>query len=235
MAVRTAWAICSATGWWSAFGKPRRGTGGRPGPPVHKDRVNRVFSAPAPNQLWLTDITEHRTSEGKLDLCAVKDVHSNRIVGYSIDSRMKSRLAVAAIDNAVARRAADGAQVAGCTVHSDPRIAISQPKVRAHPEPPPAVRIDGPGRRSRGQRRHGELLPTPAEERPRPPALDQSPGAADRDRHLDRTDLPPPTPAGRPRSTDAHRVRDHHPHTGSSGCLTRPVTWSCSSPVRRSA
>ena len=63
--------------------------------------------------------TEHRTAEGKLYLCAVKDVHSNRIVGYSIDSRMKSRLAVTALDNAVARRAADGAVVAGCILHSD--------------------------------------------------------------------------------------------------------------------
>src|SRR3954453_16265513 len=104
MAARTAWAICSANRWWSAFGKPRRAKGGRTGPPVHDDRVNRVFSAAAPNQKWLTDITEHRTAEGKLYLCAVKDVHSNRIVGYSIDSRMKSRLAVTALDNAVARR-----------------------------------------------------------------------------------------------------------------------------------
>ena len=39
-----------------------------------------------PNQLWLADITEHRTGEGKLYLCAIKDVLSNRIVGYSIDS-----------------------------------------------------------------------------------------------------------------------------------------------------
>jgi putative transposase len=101
------------------FGKPRRGKGARPGPPVHDDRVNRVFAASAPNQLWLTDITEHWTAEGKVYLCAVKDVHSNRIVGYSIDSRMKSRLAVTAIENAVARRAADGAEVAGCILHSD--------------------------------------------------------------------------------------------------------------------
>jgi transposase InsO family protein len=86
---------------------------------VHDDRVQRVFTATAPNQLWVTDITEHRTAEGKLYLCAVKDVHSNRIVGYSIDSRMKSRLAVTAIDNAVARRSVDGADVAGCIVHSD--------------------------------------------------------------------------------------------------------------------
>jgi putative transposase len=90
-----------------------------PGPPVHDDQVNRVFTAAAPNQLWLTDITEHRTDEGKLYLCAIKDVHSNRIVGYSIDSRMKSRLAVTALDNAVGRRHADGADVAGYIVHSD--------------------------------------------------------------------------------------------------------------------
>ncbi len=49
------------------------------------------FTATAPNQMWLTDITEHPTGEGKLYLCAVKDVYSNRIVGYSIDSRMKPR------------------------------------------------------------------------------------------------------------------------------------------------
>ena len=40
-------------------------------------------------------------------LCAVKDVFSNRIVGYSIDSRMKSSLAVAALANAVAQRTPD--------------------------------------------------------------------------------------------------------------------------------
>jgi putative transposase len=31
MATRTAWAICASNRWWSAFGKPRRGKGGRPG------------------------------------------------------------------------------------------------------------------------------------------------------------------------------------------------------------
>lgn len=69
--------------------------------------------------LWLTDITEHWTNEGKLYLCAVKDVCGGRIVGYSIDSRMKSRIAVAAINNAVAMREAAGQDVAGCVVHSD--------------------------------------------------------------------------------------------------------------------
>lgn len=52
--------------------------------------------------MWLTGITEHRTDEGKLYLCAIKDVYSKRIVGYSMDSRMKSSPAVAALDHAVA-------------------------------------------------------------------------------------------------------------------------------------
>jgi transposase InsO family protein len=116
MAERTAWRICSDNGWWSAFGKKKRGKNGkRPGPPVHDDLVQRNFTASDANELWLTDITEHRTGEGKLYLCAIKDVYSNRIVGYSIDSRMKSQLAVTALNNAVARRG----QVAGCIVHSD--------------------------------------------------------------------------------------------------------------------
>ena len=115
MTARTAWRICADNGWWSAFGKKRRGKGGKTGPPVHDDLVRRDFTAAAPNRLWLADITEHRTGEGKLYLCAVKDVYSGRIVGYSIDSRMTSSLAVAALNNAVARRG----DVAGCTFHTD--------------------------------------------------------------------------------------------------------------------
>lgn len=112
---RTMWRVCSANGWWSAFGKKRGKNGKKPGPPVHDDLVKRDFTADAPNELWLADITEHRTGQGKLYLCAVKDVYSNRIVGYSISDRMKSRLAVNALNNAVARRT----EVAGCILHTD--------------------------------------------------------------------------------------------------------------------
>jgi transposase InsO family protein len=59
--------------------------------------IPHIFAADRPNQLWLTDISEHKTAEGKIYLCAVKDMFWNRIVGYSIDSRMKSRLAVNAM------------------------------------------------------------------------------------------------------------------------------------------
>jgi putative transposase len=111
---RRIWRICSANRWWSAFGK-RRSKAGRPGPPAHEDQVRRNFTATAPNRLWLTDITEHPTKEGKLYLCSVKDVYSGRIVGYSISDRMKARLALNALTSAVMRRGT----TAGCVVHSD--------------------------------------------------------------------------------------------------------------------
>ncbi|MCX4406087.1 IS3 family transposase [Streptomyces sp. NBC_01764] len=114
MADRTAWRICRDNRWWSVFGK-KRGRIKKAGPPVHDDLVRRDFTTDGPNRLWLADITEHATAEGKLYLCAIKDVFSNRIVGYSIDARMKSRLAVNALDNAVARRE----YVDGCILHSD--------------------------------------------------------------------------------------------------------------------
>ncbi len=105
--------LCSEQRIWSVFAK-KRGLNRKAGPPVHDDLVDRQFTAPAPNLLWLTDITEHRTGEGKLYLCAIKDVHSNRIVGYSLDDRMKASLAVAALRNAIGLRSP-----AGTIVHSD--------------------------------------------------------------------------------------------------------------------
>lgn len=110
---RRVWRLCRVAGIRSVFttGKTRYK---RAGPAVHDDLVERKFSAEGPNELWLTDITEHRTSEGKVYLCAIKDVFYNRIVGYSIDSRMKARIAVNALDMAVTHRG----QPSGVIVHS---------------------------------------------------------------------------------------------------------------------
>lgn len=102
--------LCSQERIWSIFAK-KRGLNRRSGPPVHDDLVQRQFSAHAPNQVRLA---RYRTHEGKLYLCAIKDVYSNRIVGYSIDSRTKSSLAVAALDHAVALRSP-----VATIVHSD--------------------------------------------------------------------------------------------------------------------
>ena len=106
--------LCSVQKLWSVHAR-KRGRTRRPGPPVHDDLVRREFTAAQPNQLWLTDITEHPTGEGKLYLCAVKDACSKRIVGYSIDARMTSALAVNALRNAVNQRGS----LAPTVVHSD--------------------------------------------------------------------------------------------------------------------
>jgi putative transposase len=100
---RRVWRLCSQQRLWSLFSK-KCGLNRKAGPPVHDDLVERVFAATRLNQLWLTDITGHWTDEGKLYLCAIKDVRSNKIFGYSIDDRMKGSLAVKALRYAVKAR-----------------------------------------------------------------------------------------------------------------------------------
>jgi putative transposase len=108
---------------------------------VHDDLVLREFTAPAPNRLWLTDITEHPTAEGKLYLCAVKDACSKRIVGYSIDDRMTSELAVNALYNALALRGTVDA-----VVHSDSEYVEAGVPGRLDPHSDGRDRMLVPGR-----------------------------------------------------------------------------------------
>jgi putative transposase len=105
--------LCTQQRLWSVHAK-KRGLTRKPGPPVHDDLVERAFTAEQVDRLWLTDITEHPTSEGKLYLCAIKDACSRRIVGYSMADRMTAGLAVDALDHAVLRR-----RPVATVVHSD--------------------------------------------------------------------------------------------------------------------
>ena len=70
----------------------------------------------APDRLWLTDITEHPTREGKVYCAAVLDVYSRRIVGWSIAVHMRSELFVDALKIARRRRRPPPGQT---VVHSD--------------------------------------------------------------------------------------------------------------------
>lgn len=111
---RRVWRLCHVAGIQSTISR-RKARYHKAGPPVHDDLVQRQFTADGPNQVWLTDITEHRTSEGKLYLCAVKDLFGNKIVGYSMGPRMKAKLAVQVLENAVCQRGFPK----GVIVHSD--------------------------------------------------------------------------------------------------------------------
>lgn len=114
---RTVWRLASENGWHASFAKPRnrKAAASKRSAAAHDDLVCRDFIASGPNQVWVADITEHRTAEGKLYLCAIKDLWSNKIVGWCIDERMKARIVVAAVEMAAARRGG----IAGCVLHSD--------------------------------------------------------------------------------------------------------------------
>lgn len=76
----------------------------KPAPAPHEDLVKRQFVAEEPNRLWCTDITEHPTGTGKVYCCAVLDVFSRVIVGWSIADHMRSELVVDALQMATWRR-----------------------------------------------------------------------------------------------------------------------------------
>jgi putative transposase len=80
----------------------RRGlTRRRPRVAPHPDLVNRAFAAEDLDRLWVADISYVPTGQGWLYLATILDCCSRRIVGYSMDRRMKASLAVAALRNAI--------------------------------------------------------------------------------------------------------------------------------------
>ena len=72
--------------------------------PVVPNLVNQEFTAAAPNQLWLSDITYIWTREGWLYLAAILDVFSRQIVGWSMNKRMTKELVLNALKQALGRR-----------------------------------------------------------------------------------------------------------------------------------
>jgi putative transposase len=120
--------------WSTTTKKGRAGSAKLLGPAVHDDLVQRNFTASHLDEVWLTDITEHPTLEGKLYCCAIKDVCSNRIVGYAIDERMTAKLATSALRAAIARRQRSGTVV----VHST-RFPVPVARVRPDRTGQPSV------------------------------------------------------------------------------------------------
>lgn len=95
---------------------------------IAADLVKRDFARPGPNQLWVTDITEHPTREGKVYCCVVLDTYSRRVVGWSIDSSPTAALATNALGMAIDTRLGNtkqGLQQAGTTIHSDQGVQFA--------------------------------------------------------------------------------------------------------------
>lgn len=83
--------------------------------PIAADLVDRDFTRDRPDALWVTDITEHPTREGKVYCCVVLDTYSRRVVGWSIDSTQTASLVTSALGMAIQNRRPHGATV----IHSD--------------------------------------------------------------------------------------------------------------------
>lgn len=82
---------------------------------IAMDLVERSFGRADRDQLWVTDITEHSTREGRLYCCVVLDVFSRRVVGWSIDSSPTAGLVTNALGMAISSRSPNP----GTLIHSD--------------------------------------------------------------------------------------------------------------------
>lgn len=93
----------------------------RPAPETDRpaDLVERQFTATAPNQLWVADITYIRTFSGWVYAAFVIDVFSRMVVGRQVATSLYTDLALDALEMAIWRRRHTGADLAGLTHHSD--------------------------------------------------------------------------------------------------------------------
>jgi putative transposase len=84
--------------------------------------VDRDFSAPGPNRLWVTDITFIPTAAGFLYLALVLDAWSRRVVGWSMANHLRTELVLDALEMALGQRRPDDV-----IVHSDGGSQFTSP------------------------------------------------------------------------------------------------------------
>jgi transposase InsO family protein len=107
------WLLMRKTGLQGLSGRPKYRR--IPNLPTAGDLVDRNFARSEPDCLWVTDITEHPTREGKVYCAVVLDTYSRRVVGWSIDSSPNAALVTNALGMAIAQRNPTTATV----IHSD--------------------------------------------------------------------------------------------------------------------
>ena len=94
--------------------------------PIFKNELKQNFKFDQPNQAWVGDITYIWTTEGWLYLAVVIDLHSRKVVGWSMSSRMKASLVCDALQMAIWQRNPGK----GLIVHSDQGVQYASDKYR---------------------------------------------------------------------------------------------------------
>jgi transposase InsO family protein len=156
---------------------------------IAADLVDRRFTRAGPNQLWLTDITEDPTQEGKVYCAVVLDAYSRRVVGWLIDTSPTAALVTNALGMAIDRRT----PASGAIIHSDQGVQGSS-LLGIHPtrQGRQSAALDGLSWRLLRQRDDGGVLVAPAGRTARPAPLAHTRGAGQRDLRVP-GGLPQPT------------------------------------------
>jgi putative transposase len=206
--------MCQA-GIAGVYERRKRGCTRRDPPAIPSDDlVNRRFTVTAPDRLWVSDITEHPTSTGKVYLGVVLEAWSGRVVGWSIADHLRAELVVDALQMALWRRRPPEGRI----VHSDHGTQYTSWAF---------------GRRRRAAGRLGSMgtvgdgydnsvaetfFSTPPPGAPRPPALVDAPATRIGDLRMDRSVLQPDPSTLDQRNTQPRRLR-----TDTSGMITTPT------------
>jgi transposase InsO family protein len=95
--------------------------------PVAPNRLERDFTAEAPNQVWVSDITYIRTHEGWLYLAAIMDLFSRKVVGWQLAPRLRAELVDGALQKAVRQREVGN----GLIFHSDQGVQYTSDRVQS--------------------------------------------------------------------------------------------------------
>jgi len=88
----------------AALPRRARTTDSRHGYPIAPNRLARNFQAARPNQIWLADLTYIPTAEGWLYLAAILDMHTRKIVGWSMRQTLHPEIAIDALNMAIQRQ-----------------------------------------------------------------------------------------------------------------------------------
>lgn len=96
--------------------------------PAAPNRLAWPFSSPAPNRVWVADITYVPTRQGWLYLATLLDMHTRRIIGWAMGDRADQQLASAALDMALTNRTPEP----GAIHHSDQGVQYTSKAYQQH-------------------------------------------------------------------------------------------------------